>query len=78
MTNLGQICPLSNLITIPVQWCIYCGMIKTSKRGVEVKKEENQISRWESLIIFYQSKLLSHFISVSLSPDTTLKERSLG
>ena len=45
------------------------------KRGEEVKKGENQISRREPFFLLYQSKLLSHFIPVF--PDTTLNERSL-
>ena len=59
MTNLGQICLFSNLITIlvPVQWCgfgvfltglkvgIYWGMVKISKMGGKVKKGENHILR---------------------------------
>ena len=48
---------------------------QNSKRGGEVKKEENQISRGKSCFLFYQSKLLSHFVPVF--PDTTLNERSL-
>ena len=47
------------------------------KMGGDVKKGENQISMGEGEgVLFYQSKLLPHFVPVS--PDTTLKERSLG
>ena len=46
------------------------------KMGGDVKKGENQISREESFFLLYQSKLLPHFFSVS--PDTTLKEKTLG
>ena len=45
------------------------------KRGGEVKKGENQISRGKLFFLLYQSKLLSHFVLVF--PDTTLNERSL-
>ena len=46
------------------------------KRGGDVKKGENQISRGEHFFfLFYQSKLLSHFVSVF--PETTLNEGSL-
>ena len=45
------------------------------KIGGDVKNGENQISRVEWFLLFYQSKLLSHFVPVSL--DTTLKETSL-
>ena len=45
------------------------------KRGGEVKKGENQISRGELFFLFCQSKLLSHFVPVF--PDPTLNERSL-
>ena len=31
MTNLGQVCLLSNLITAPIQWCGCCvGVVETS------------------------------------------------
>ena len=45
------------------------------KRGEDVKKRENQISTGEFFLLFYQLQPMSHFVSVS--PDTTLKERSL-
>ena len=49
---------------------------QNSKKGGEVKKGEDQISRGEYFFLFYQLKVLSHFAPVS--PDTILKERSLG
>ena len=46
------------------------------KRVGDAKKGESQISRGQRFFLFYQSQVLSHFVPVS--PDTTLKERSLG
>ena len=50
------------------------------KRGVDVKKREDQISSGESFFfLFYQSKLMSHFVPfIHVSRDTILKERCLG
>ena len=94
MTNLDQVCLLSNLITIPVQWCefwvgvagtqlfftgfkvgIYWEMIKISKGVGQSKRGRIKYQGGSLFFLFYQSKLLSHFVPVS--PDTTLKERSL-
>ena len=45
------------------------------KRGEDIKKREDQISRGGGLFfLFYQSKLMSHFVHViPVSPDITLK-----
>ena len=44
------------------------------KKGGDIKKREDQISRRESFFLLYQSKLTSHFVPViPVSPDTTLK-----
>ena len=51
------------------------------KRGEDVKKREEQISRRSHVFLFYQSKLMSHFDFVSVipvSPGTALKERCPG
>ena len=49
------------------------------KNGGNVKKREDQISRGSLFFLFYQSKLMSHFVPVTpVSPDTTLKERCLA
>ena len=89
MTNLDRVCLFSNLIIIPVQWCGFSVSVVGTQLffywfGVQnlleddqiFKMGENQISRREWLFLFYQSKLLSHFVPVS--PYTTLKERSQG
>ena len=49
------------------------------EKGGDIKKREDQISRWRTLFfVFYQSKLMSHFVSViPVSPDTKPKERCL-
>ena len=54
----------------------FLGDDQSFKRGEVIKKRENQISTEESFLLLYQSQPMSHFVSVS--PDTTLKERSLG
>ena len=46
------------------------------KRDREVKKGENQISKGSLFFSFINQNFLSHFVSVS--PDTTLKEKCLG
>ena len=54
---------------------------QNAKRGGDVKKSENQISRGILLFPFYQSKLMSHFDFVSVIPVfpyTNLKERYPG
>ena len=52
---------------------------QNSKRGGDVKKGKDRISRWEPFFLFYQLILMSHFVAViPVSPDTTLKERCLG
>ena len=54
---------------------------QNAKRGGDVKKSENQISRGILLFPFYQSKLMSHFDFVSVIPVfpyTNVKERYPG
>ena len=102
MTNLGQVCLFSNLITIHVaaQWCGFSrasfGLVwwepsslymvrrlefivrlSIFQKGVgKSKRGESNINGGSSfLFLINQSKLLSHFVSVS--PDSTLIERSL-
>ena len=56
---------------------IYWEMIKISKRGGEDKKTGIKYQGGRGVFfLFYQSKLLSHFVPVF--PDTKLKQRFLG
>ena len=51
------------------------------KRGGDVKKTEDQISRGGVLFFFFVNQNLSHFDFVSVipvSPNTTSKEKCLG
>ena len=52
------------------------GDYQNFKRGGDFKKGENQISNGKCFFLFYQSKILSHFVPVSA--DNALKKRSLG
>ena len=50
------------------------------QKGLGCQKEGgSNINEGVFFFLFYQSKLMSHFVSViAISSDTTLKERSLG
>ena len=93
MTNLGRVYLFSNLITThlfngvgfgAVSWehlfFFYWFQGRKISRVEDIKKREDQISRGKSFFfLFYQSKLLSHFVpDILVSLYTTLKERSLG
>ena len=82
ITNLGQVCLFSNLITIPVQCCefwvgntaLFCwvqgrnllGDDQNFKRGREAKKWENQISRGRSLFFFFINQNFCHILFLFL------------
>ena len=49
------------------------------ERGGDVKNMVNQISSGKPFFLFYQLKLMSHFVRViPASPETTLTEQYLG